>query len=130
MTTGEILTIKQADNSYQFLVDSLKPADAVQIVDTDLEVEITPFLEDLLINRNQGNSEKSDNKKKKISVEKEMSVIGEPYSGVVSSREYEYWTLKLNSESIDRSYGLNIKLICKDGDAGKSLHWCLINFDL
>ncbi|CAH1758123.1 23751_t:CDS:2 [Entrophospora sp. SA101] len=37
LTTGEILTIKQADNSYQFLVDSLKPEDAVQIVDTDLE---------------------------------------------------------------------------------------------
>ena len=40
LTAGEVLSVTHGAETYKFLVDLLWPADAMQIVDTDLKVEI------------------------------------------------------------------------------------------
>ena len=98
LTTGEILTIKQANSSYQFVVDSLKPANAVQVVDTDLEVEILPL----------------SGEEASINIDKDIHV-GQTIEGIVQKDDYDY----CNLTDIDKSHGLNIVLNIIEGDAGK-----------
>ncbi|CAG8662722.1 11922_t:CDS:2 [Acaulospora morrowiae] len=103
LTEGEILTIKQANSSYQFLVEELKPANAVQVLDTDLEVEITPF-----------SDPNSQNVISTIIKPKENDIrVGEIVKGIVNKDEYVYW----KATSFERSHGLNIELNIKTGDA-------------
>ncbi|CAG8475350.1 7728_t:CDS:2, partial [Scutellospora calospora] len=101
LTAGEILTIKQADTSYQFLVESLKPSNAVRIVDTDLELEIEP-----LEAHNAFKTFKGD-------IENDIHV-GKVANGKVSKNVYGYW----NVLGIDKLHGLNIELRIHTGDAG------------
>ncbi|KAF0448085.1 UFD1-domain-containing protein [Gigaspora margarita] len=101
LTAGEILTIKQADSSYQFLVESLKPSNAVRIVDTDLELEIEP----LDAGHNAFKTFKGDTEND-IQVEKTVN-------GKVSKNIYAYW----NVLGIERLHGLNIELRILSGDA-------------
>lgn len=97
LTTGEILTIKQANSSYQFVVDSLKPANAVQVVDTDLEVEISPLA----------------GEEASLSIDEDIHV-GQTVQGIIQKNDYAYFNLT----NIDKSHGLNIVLNIKGGDAG------------
>ncbi|CAG8694114.1 14411_t:CDS:2, partial [Funneliformis mosseae] len=96
LTTGEILTIKQANSSYQFIVESLKPAKAVRVVDTDLEVEISPLVDE----------------EASLNMDKDIHV-GQTVEGSIQKNDYAYWNLK----SIEKSRGLNIVLTIKEGDA-------------
>ncbi|CAB4398482.1 unnamed protein product [Rhizophagus irregularis] len=96
LTTGEILTIKQANSSYQFVVDSLKPANAVQVVDTDLEVEISPLA----------------GEEASLSIDEDIHV-GQTVQGIIQKNDYAYFNLT----NIDKSHGLNIVLNIKGGDA-------------
>ncbi|GBC00840.1 hypothetical protein RclHR1_03990017 [Rhizophagus clarus] len=96
LTTGEILTIKQANSSYQFVVDSLKPANAVQVVDTDLEVEISPL----------------SGEEASLSIDEDIH-IGQTIQGIIQKNDYAYFNLT----NIDKSHGLNIELNIKGGDA-------------
>ena len=79
-------------------MDSLKPANAVQVVDTDLEVEISPL-----------SGEESS-----LKIDKDIHV-GQNIEGTVQKDEYAYYNLT----NIDKSHGLNIVLNIKEGDAGK-----------
>ena len=80
------------------MVDSLKPANAVQVVDTDLEVEISPLA----------------GEEASLNIDKDIHV-GQTIEGVVQKNDYAYYDLT----NIDKSHGLNIVLNIKEGDAGK-----------
>ena len=79
-------------------MDSLKPANAVQVVDTDLEVEISPLA----------------GEEASLNIDSDIHV-GQAIEGVVQKNEYAYF----NSTNIDKSHGLYIMLNIKEGDAGK-----------
>ncbi|CAG8556505.1 7631_t:CDS:2 [Ambispora leptoticha] len=99
LTAGEVLSLRQADSIYKFLVDSLQPENAVRIIDTDLEVEIVPFLANGSVSVSNKRHQRKEDKENEISV-------GQIVKGAVLKDEYTYWNLK----SIDRSHGLNIHL--------------------
>ncbi|KAI9240252.1 MAG: ubiquitin fusion degradation protein UFD1-domain-containing protein [Podila humilis] len=90
LTAGEVLTIEQAKRSYQFVVEELKPANAVCITDTDLEVDIEPLDTDL--------KDRNDIKHmSEVRIAKEMKdqvlKIGVESSGTVSNDNYQRWKI-------------------------------------
>ncbi|CAG8454258.1 9756_t:CDS:2 [Ambispora gerdemannii] len=108
LTVGEVLGLRQADSIYKFIVDSLQPENAVRIIDTDLEVEIVPFLESDGVSL----SNETGNKRHQRKEYKESEVsIGQIIKGTVLKDEYTYWNLK----SIDRSLGVKIHVKILDG---------------
>ncbi|KAG9299024.1 hypothetical protein G9A89_020337 [Geosiphon pyriformis] len=107
LTCGEILKVKQGDSVYQFLVDSLKPENAVQIIDTDLEVEIVPFSEE----ESSKTEEKGIANNFSKGPKERQTLIDEINQDVVSKDDYNYWIVK----PVDRSQGINISLKIKGG---------------
>ncbi|KAG0361550.1 hypothetical protein BG005_007969 [Podila minutissima] len=88
LTAGEVLTIEQAKRPYQFIVEELKPANAVCITDTDLEVDIEPLDTDM--KDSNGIKHMSE-----VRIAKEMKdqvlKIGTESSGKVGVDSYQRW---------------------------------------
>lgn len=114
LTAGEILTIEQAKRPYQFVVEELKPANAVCITDTDLEVDIEPLDTDM----RDGNDFKHMSE---VRIAKEMKdqvlKIGTESSGKVGVNNYQRWKIDVPT----RTSGIQITVNVQDpGDLGTS----------
>ncbi|KAG0348758.1 hypothetical protein BG004_004225 [Podila humilis] len=94
LTAGEVLTIEQAKRSYQFAVEDLKPAKAVCITDTDLEVDIEPLDTDMQDTTDRTGSVNHDSKVKIAKEMKDLQLrIGTESSGTVGVDSYQRWKI-------------------------------------
>lgn len=112
LTAGEVLTIEQAKRPYQFVVEELKPANAVCITDTDLEVDIEPLDTDI--------KDRNDAKHmSEVRIAKEMKdqvlKIGVESSGTVGIDNYQRWKIDVPI----RTSGIQITVnVLEPGDLG------------
>ncbi|KAF9425340.1 hypothetical protein BGZ94_007605 [Podila epigama] len=124
LTAGEVLTIEQAKRTYQFVVEDLKPAAAVCITDTDLEVDIEPLdTTDMQIDSTdiashpakEGDAlDKKATGTAKDTKERELK-IGVESAGEVEVENYQRWTVKIPN----RSSGIKIMVSVQEpGDLG------------
>ncbi|KAG0096111.1 hypothetical protein BGZ93_004985 [Podila epicladia] len=109
LTAGEVLTIEQAKRPYQFIVEELKPANAVCITDTDLEVDIEPLDTDM----KDGNDIKHMSE---VRIAKEMKdqvlKIGAESLGKVGVDNYQRWKVDVPI----RASGIQITVNVQAGD--------------
>ncbi|KAK9764797.1 hypothetical protein K7432_007414 [Basidiobolus ranarum] len=106
LTAGEVISIKYGAQLYQFLIEALKPEDAVDIVDTDLELEIVPMNEEgISIDSGSVLKSKSNNSNREIS-------IGSKIGGEIIKGEYKYWKVRAQPSS-----GINFHLTVFQGDS-------------
>lgn len=97
LTQGQVLSCRYGGQNYLFEVAELKPANAVSINDTDLEVDIAGS-----VDLGYG-STSSD-----VTLNQTLSHVDIPH------KAYTYWTLKLSSPK-----DLQIRLKVESGDVGK-----------
>lgn len=115
LTNGEILSIPAGKEEFRFLVDGLKPnAEAVSIVDTDLEVDIEALSEEQAretLKRRLEKSQRAPGTAKGSSrggvLELETDELGQVKRG-----EYVDYTV----EKWDRSKGVEFELVSQDGE--------------
>lgn len=115
LTHGEILSIPAGKEEFRFLVDGLKPnAEAVSIVDTDLEVDIEALSEEQAretLKRRLEKSQRAPGTAKGSSgggvLELETDELGQVKRG-----EYVDYTV----EEWDRSKGVEFELVSQDGE--------------
>ncbi|KAI4151964.1 MAG: hypothetical protein LQ340_003176, partial [Diploschistes diacapsis] len=106
LTKGEIISVPSGSEEYRFLVDMFKPdADAICVVDTDLEVDIEALDEE----------QARETLKKKLQFKGDNSESGElepgkTVIGSISQGEYVDYTLK----DWDRSKVLELELISSE----------------
>src|SRR5271155_56914 len=91
LTKGEILSIGAGVNStFRFLIDELEPADAVNLIDTDVTTEIEEMSED--------NARKTQDQRIKAAKQRNAEIvdikIDQPVSGTVPQGEYMYFRVK------------------------------------
>ncbi|RUP45744.1 ubiquitin fusion degradation protein UFD1-domain-containing protein [Jimgerdemannia flammicorona] len=111
LTKGDILSVRHGNKRYEFLVEELKPADAVCVTDTDLEVDIEPLAEEAVAAASM-----APNGRGVVGglLDKQVVVVGEVAAGNVEEGEYRYFRLK----DIDhgQGQGLRIKIAVESGD--------------
>jgi hypothetical protein len=112
LTAGEILDIKYGSNRYQFLVDALKPENAVCVTDTDIEIDIEPLANDNSLAHIQAVPEDQHSVIRTL-------VVGQTLSGTVGSDQYSY--LELNVENLNSN--LELTLSCSEYDSGEYLEF-------
>ncbi|ORY07475.1 UFD1-domain-containing protein [Basidiobolus meristosporus CBS 931.73] len=119
LTAGEVISIKYGAQLYQFLIEALKPADAVDIVDTDLELEILPMNEDG-ISIDSGTIPKTQ----PGDSGRELTIGGKA-AGQINHGEHQYWKIRAHPSS-----GVHFRLSIFKGDAGKLREqWDAMCFD-
>ncbi|KAF9162765.1 hypothetical protein DFQ26_003254 [Actinomortierella ambigua] len=99
LSTGMLLTIRQGAGEYPFVVEELKPTDAVCITDTDLEVDIEPL-------------EGSVGKTAQQHIKDEALRIGQPTKGTVNPHEYQRYKIDLPV----RTNGIMVEVDVEEGD--------------
>ena len=90
LTKGEILSIRAGVNTtFRFLIDELEPADAVNLIDTDVTTEIEEMSED--------NARKTQDQRIKAAKQRTAEIvdikIDQPVSGSVAQDEYMYFRI-------------------------------------
>lgn len=118
LTKGEILSVRHGNKRYEFLVEELKPADAVCVTDTDLEVDIEPLAEEAeTVGTAAKRMPNGGGVVDGIMENKGEFVVGEAVTGNIEEEEYKYFRLK----DIDhgRGQGLKIEIAVESGDVGK-----------
>lgn len=101
LTKGEILSIRAAVNTtFRFLIDELEPADAVNLIDTDVTTEIEEMSED--------NARKTQDQRIKAAKQRNAEIvdikIDQAVTGSVPQGEYVYFRVK----QWDRSQNLEV----------------------
>ncbi|KAG0169613.1 hypothetical protein DFQ28_010246 [Apophysomyces sp. BC1034] len=96
LTSGQMLTCRYGSRDYSFLVVDLKPAPAVCVTDTDLEVDIEPF----------------ETTELKSELNTELVQLDQVVPVTVPQQLYTYWSLVTNGCS-----RLTIDLKVETGDA-------------
>src|SRR5277367_781479 len=91
LTKGETLSIRAGVNTtFRFLIDELEPADAVNLIDTDVTTEIEEMSED--------NARKTQDQRIKAAKQRNAEIvdikIDQPVSGTVPQGEYVYFRVK------------------------------------
>src|SRR5579871_1872187 len=119
LTKGEILSIKASPTTeFRFLVDELEPADAVNLIDTDVTTEIEEMSED---NARRTQKERIQATKRRTSEMVDVA-IGQGVSGSVGKGEYAYFRVK----QWDKQKRIEVTL-ASEGDAdlllGTSEDW-------
>lgn len=115
LTNGEILSIPAGKEEFRFLVDGLKPnAEAVSIVDTDLEVDIEALSEEQARETLKRRLEKSQRAQgtAKCSSGGGVLRVNEDELGQVKQGEYVDYTV----EKWDHSKGVEFELVSQDGE--------------
>jgi hypothetical protein len=91
LTKGDILLVRAGPmTEFKFLVDELEPADAVNLIDTDVTTEIEEMSED---NARQTQKERIQATKKRNAEVVDVT-IDQTIAGSVSKGEYAYFRLK------------------------------------
>ncbi|KAF7722911.1 hypothetical protein EC973_002591 [Apophysomyces ossiformis] len=98
LTSGQMLTCRYGSRDYSFLVVDLKPAAAVCITDTDLEVDIEPF----------------QTTEQQPTLKADMVHMDQVISANILKDQYQYWPLVIHSSSTPN---LTIQLTVETGDA-------------
>ncbi|GAO50895.1 hypothetical protein G7K_5014-t1 [Saitoella complicata NRRL Y-17804] len=105
LTKGEVLPIVAGNQTMQFLIDEIQPADAVLIVDTDLEVVLEPLDEQ---------QAEETAKKRKLAVKENVVIeVGSAVQGQVERGQYANYELSEWS----RDNGLVLEVKISNGDA-------------
>lgn len=115
LTNGEILSIPARKEEFRFLVDGLKPnAEAVSIVDTDLEVDIEALSEEQARETLKRRLEKSQRAPGTDKGSSGGGVLGidEDELGQVKQGEYVDYTV----EKWDHGKGVEFELVSRDGE--------------
>ncbi|KAF9978577.1 hypothetical protein BGZ73_001750 [Actinomortierella ambigua] len=99
LSTGMLLTIRQGAVEYPFVVEEVKPSDAVCITDTDLEVDIEPL-------------EGSEGTLAQQQTKDEALRIGRLAKGVVHAHEYQRYKIDLPV----RTNGIMVEVQVEEGD--------------
>lgn len=109
LTKGEILSIRAGVSStFKFLIDELEPADAVNLIDTDVSVEIEEMSED---NARHTQDQRIKAAKRKNAETMDIT-IDQTVSGSIVEGEYIYFRVKM----WDKQRNLEIVLNA-EGDA-------------
>jgi hypothetical protein len=109
LTKGQILSIRAGvDSTFRFLIDELEPADAVNLIDTDVSAEIEEMSED--------NARHTQNQRIQAAKQKNAEItditIEKPIHGKIVKGEYVYFRMK----QWEKSRNLEITLTA-EGDA-------------
>lgn len=115
LTNGEILSIPAGKEEFRFLVDGLKPnAEAVSIVDTDLEVDIEALSEEQARETLKRRLEKSQRAPGTVKGSSGGGVLEleKDELGQVKRGEYVDYTVK----QWDRSKGVEFELVSQGGE--------------
>src|SRR2546423_1228463 len=91
LTKGEILSIRAGvNNTFRFLIDELEPADAVNLIDTDVSAEIEEMSED---NARHTQDQRIKAAKRKNAETTDIK-IDQAVSGIIAKGEYLYFRVK------------------------------------
>ena len=120
LTKGEILSIRAGVNTtFRFLIDELEPADAANLIDTDVTTEIEEMSED--------NARKTQDQRIKAAKQRNTEIaditVGQTISGTVPQGEYVYfrvkeWDRKKNLELSAKGEG-DVDLLLSNSDDWK-----------
>ncbi len=120
LTNGEILSIPAGREEFRFLVDGLKPnAEAISVVDTDLEVDIEALNEEQARETLKQRLQKSQRAPGTVEGSSAGGVVelGQHQPGQVRPGEYVDYTVK----SWNRKTGIEFELVSQDGAEGLDL---------
>jgi len=111
LTKGQILSIRAGvDSTFRFLIDELEPADAVNLIDTDVSAEIEEMSED--------NARHTQNQRIQAAKQKNAEItditIEKPIHGKIVKGEYVYFRMK----QWEKSRNLEITL------TGMQIYYC------